>query len=190
MAIVYDKHYFEDDENGVPHPAGYSNYGLRWREFRIQNLDFIQAHDLAGKSVLELAGAFGFFLDAHSEASGNLFCTTIDGSEYAASQHPLVIHADALTYLQSLPDNAFEVIVGLRFLPCLSDEQLAEILPHVLRVAPQRIFTVDSLEFYQLEGHDIEKLEQYYNVKTVAEWEAMLPGCTIECMCHPRWLVR
>lgn len=188
--MIYDQHYFEDDENGVTHPAGYSNYSTLWPDTREQNLDFIAANGLVQKEMLELGGAYGFFLDAMAEASGNIYCTSVDGSEWAASQHPLVIHTDALTYLQGIGNNAFEVIVGLRFLPCLTDEQLEAILPHILRVAPQRLFVVDDLGFYQSGGFDIEKLSQYYNVKTLEAWQTLMTGCIVSSIADPIWRVK
>ena len=126
--INYERNYYERDENGVSHPAGYSSYGSNWRDFKTQNTDFIAAYGLSG-NILELGGAYGFL-------AREIPCTSIDISEWACSQSEgRVTEEDALTYLPTVANNAFDTVVGLRFMPCLSDAEIALILPHILRVA-------------------------------------------------------
>lgn len=188
--IKYDQFYYEK-MNSVQHPHGYTSYERyfisysndpedqgEW--FKTQHFKIFNKYreQLFGKKVLDMGCAKGFFTEDVNEFGAQ--CIGIDKSEWAISKSNESCQVkDVRTFLPTLPDNAFDTIVGMRLLPCLKDEEIQQLLPHILRVAQNRIFIVDDKDSYETpEGLLIASWG--YNIKTIDEWRAMLPGCIIE----------
>lgn len=197
MIEDYQENYFHT-VNGYNHPAGWSDYTRRpmmfagdvddqGEAFKTQHFKFYNEYkpQLAGKSVLELGCALGFFTDDMRQLE--VKCDGIDRCAWAAAHSEYCATKDARTYIPTLVNNTYDTIVGLRFLPCLTDEEVAALAPHILRVAANAIFVVDDTASY---GNNLAEAQKYYNVKTIEEWRALFPGCAIESINDPKWVAR
>lgn len=185
--MIYDQTYFET-VNGFHHPAGYSGYSRRPfvnlddpdDQGEVQRTDywkFKNKHNISGK-VLDLGCAYGFFVE--DLRSWGIEAYGIDGSEWAISKaNEYCTLQNVMEYLPTLADNSFDVITGIRFLPCLTDAEIAEILPHILRIAPKRLFVVDDRYSY-MSPEQANFAGTFYNVKPLGDWEALLEGCSVE----------
>lgn len=207
--IEYDQSYFETVD-GVTHPAGFSFYGrhslvclsdpdCQGEVFKTQHYKFYRQYRdyLDNKKVLELGCAKGFFVEDMREYGVD--CIGVDGSEWAISQaNEHCQRQDVREWLPTLQDEAYDTVIGLRFLPCLTDEEIADLLPHIRRVAANRIFVVDDQGFYEslglheltLPGEEVtvlEKLKLYYNVKTLEDWQELMDGCIVESISDDKW---
>ena len=196
MIEAYEEAYFTGN-----HPAGFSNYTRQpialaddpddhGELFRTQHYKFFQQYRAAleGKLVLELGCAYGFLTE--DLRGWGVECSGVDGSAHAiahANEH--CQQQDIRTYLPSLADNAFDTIVGVRLLPCLADGEIEALLPHIQRVAAERIFVVDDLESYPSPAI-AEALSDYYNIKTLAQWQALMQGCVVESISDAKWLFK
>jgi len=173
----YNISYFDGQKASLAHNAGYRKYRRWYRKDpgsfpdADQHFDeywkdvaykITQRFNLTGKKVLDIGCAYGFLVE--DLRSFGVDAYGIDISQYAYDQatpevQPYLTVADVRTHLQSYKKNEFLAVYSLRFLPCMSDEDLEIIIPEMNRISK-----------YQLHGIDLKLLPQYYNTKTIEEW--------------------
>lgn len=163
--IEYDAAYFGDTESDLRRKSGYSNYleletdwiaEKKWK-------DFIARHNLKPTDkILELGGAVGHFAKVAREQGLNVVC--IDWSQWSFDNKviPDLIQEDALTYLQTQPDNSFDVVVSFTFLDCIPTDKLSLFSQEIKRVATK--------QFHQLYER---RNPSYYNSHELKYWQSL-----------------
>lgn len=160
---AYNAGYF----NGL-HPAGYTDFSLSNNyQYVIQVLKYINPALYVNKSVLELGCAKGFLV--HEMRKAGINARGIDLSEYAVSQadadvKPFLSVADVRNGLPATKPNTYDLIISDGLLECLTDTEAVNLANSCLKVARRTVFLIWS-----------ESPAEYYNVKTVAQWKALLP---------------
>lgn len=168
----YDAPYFGADESDLKRKSGYSNYlelQINWvAEKRWK--DFIVKHNLKSTDkILELGGAVGHFAKVARKQGLKVVC--VDWSQWCLDNKMIsnLIQEDALTYLQSQPDDSFDVVVSFAMLDCIPIDQLSLLYQEIKRVAPKQIHQI-----YQ--GRN----PRYYNVHDLAYWNLLFEDAVIE----------
>ncbi len=183
----YDELYFDGGLN--VHDAGYTVYerGINvdsndptgFAEPKNLHKTLFDRFDLNGKTVLFLGCAKGFEVDDF-----NLFgaiASGVDISPYAVNSHPDIIVGNIISHLQSLPDDSFDFIIGLRILPCFNVGGATQVVALSIAKAIHSYFTVDAEESYEPE--EILNLDQHYNIRPLQTWINMGgPNATIEAV--------
>ena len=189
----YDKNYFEADNTRDTHPVGYSEYkrtvifdAITTRElWELAHFNFFDLHrsKLENAKVLELGCSKGLLVEDFLSFGVNII--GIDFSNYIISQvkkelKSLVKLGDALD-LSSYKNNEFDVVIGLRFLPCIADADLPNLIREIKRISRFQIQVVDDLEFYLAhpKKFKIGIVNTHYNVKTLAEWRTIVGNQSI-----------
>lgn len=193
---IYTETYFHEVD-GYFHPAGWNDYSREYSSnvadpdcqgevFKTRHYKFWQAYKdrLNGKKILEVGSALGFFTEDMREFG--LDVSGMDICEWAVNQSAgNCVVGDVRADLENIAEGAYDVIIGLRLLPCLSDNELVGFRQQVERISSDSIFVVDDLAFY--EQHGITGADEYYNVKTLEEWQALFPNSTIESIADQKW---
>ena len=131
------------------------------------------------KTVLFVGCAKGFdvqdFRELGIEAYG------IDVSAYAISKASEDIRSyvavDDLMNLTADDLMNYDMIVGLRVLPCLSNDQLVSFSANLALSGCESVFLVDTLETYT--PSEVQLASENYNVKTLSEWKLLFPSSNI-----------
>jgi cyclopropane fatty-acyl-phospholipid synthase-like methyltransferase len=167
----YDESYFDGSQTTYRHNAGYSSY-KRWKRFDGENslgekwkdlaASFFSKHNLQNKKVLEIGCAKGFLVkDLRGmgvDAYGlDVSQYAIDNCEDGVGQYLTV--GDARTYLSSYKRNEFDAVFSLRFLECISESDLPDLISEMNRISK-----------YQFHEIDIEPNSDYYLVKSLSWW--------------------
>lgn len=187
----YNASYFDGGEFLPAHPAGFTAYlrdnnrtdGNLYPHTKQFHYDLYQKFEekfSSGKKILEIASAKGFLIEDFIAFGVNPNdILGYEYSEYAISQasgisQARMVECDALDQIQTLPDNSIDVLIALRFLPCLTDLQIQSFLFQAQRVSKFQIYLVDSVESYKTETI-IDSLSSYYNIKPFSEWQELMP---------------
>ena len=176
----YNAYYFDGGSQSLAHNAGYRKYRRWYRRDSgsFPNADqhfdeywkdiaykITQRFNLNGKKILDIGCAYGFLVEDLRGFGVDAY--GLDVSQYAYDQaseivKPYLTVADARTHLQTYADNEFWALCSIRFLPCMSDEDLAIVVPEMNRISK-----------YQVHSIDLKLLPEYYNTKTIEEWMAL-----------------
>lgn len=165
----YDASYFDGREQSLRHNAGYSSY-RRWRRKNGVNslgefwLDYAKSifdeNQMAGKKVLEIGCAKGFMVkdlrDLGVDAYG------VDVSQYAIDNcepevTPYLYVGDARTELSQFSNNEFDLVYSLRFLECVSEIDIPNLISEMKRISKYQFHVVDeqpNSDFYLV--HDLQ----------------------------------
>lgn len=197
----YGENYFRAIDGNV-HLAGYSNYARSFMAngddsldqgelFRTMHFKFYGkfSQQIDGKKVLCLGAGLGFEVADLSEFSQNRNIRGVEWSSWAVANAEVpLIEANAITYLQSLQPGEVDTIIGIRFLPCLSDRDITELKRQIARLGCESIFVVDDNLVYT--AQDIVRLNSAYNIKLLSAWQTLFPNSMIESMSMDtyRWL--
>ena len=133
---------------------------------RLQRI--IEHGSIVGRTVIELGCAFGhitkLLVDLGADAYGLDLSYPIS---MAQSIYPEIssrfIVADARDWMPTQKKNSWEVIISRGFLDCLSDSDLATIIPAMN----------NACQYQQIHAVDPDNEAEYYNHKTLAEWQAL-----------------
>jgi hypothetical protein len=190
MAVLqpseYDASYFEGGEQTYAHNAGYTHYhrvqynqrgmyaptvpieestgnvyGDLCKVFNIKlNARFV------GKKLLVIGCAYGFEVKAFRDLGVNAW--GIDVSAFAISQaessiQPYLQVGDIRTAILSMGRNSYDYIFSRWFLECMSDTDLAALIPELNRVNKSG----------QVHNINTDMRTDYYNTKTLAQWLAL-----------------
>lgn len=162
-------------------PGGYGNYQpihLQINPEHYSGVDndswygkaqrFIQRGSLAGRKIIELGCAWGSLTRYLRQLGANAYGLDL---AYPISQGivlwpdlaPYLIVADARTWLPTQARNSWDAIISRGFLECQSDADLAILIPEMNRVA----------KFVQVHSTDTNSESEYYNVKTLEQWQTL-----------------
>jgi cyclopropane fatty-acyl-phospholipid synthase-like methyltransferase len=174
----YDKAYFDQKLVEYPHSAGYSRYervpgfrgtGSLGEFYRDKAKKLFDKYQLFGKKVLELGCAKGFIVE--DLRSFGVDCYGLDVSPYAIGESsievaPYLTIGDARTYLSNYAIGEFDVVFSLRFMLCLDDTEIPDIVKEMNRISKFQFHVIDEFIGYVRK----EGAMQYYNSKTVSDW--------------------
>lgn len=149
-----------------PTYGGYVSENFVWYP-RVQRI--IEHGSLVGKTVIELGCAFGHLTKLLVDIGG-ADAYGLDLS-YPISQAQVIypeiasrfIAADARIWLPTQKKNSWDVIISRGFLDCLTDAELATLIPIMNNVS----------KFQQIHSVDPTNDPEYYNQKPLAEWQAL-----------------
>lgn len=180
MAVLqpseYDASYFDGATQAMRHNAGYSNYqrwyrtigenslGERWKDYAKHWLDHLS---LTNKTVLDVGCAKGFLVkdlrDMGIEAYG------LDVSQYAIDNcepeaAPYLTVGDARTVLSQYKRNEFDVLISLRFIECIPEVDIPDLVSEMNRISKLQVHVVDDFTGRKAVA------AQYYIQKTQQQW--------------------
>ncbi len=152
----YDASYFDGKSQAMSHNAGYAKYE-RW--FRHDGVDskgeyykdlaatLNDRHKLPGNTVLEVGCAKGFIVQDLRDLG--IDCHGLDVSQYAFDQSDAVVQpfltvADARTYLSNFANKKWDVLFSLRFLECIEDAEISDLLAEFRRVSKRQFHVIDE----------------------------------------------
>jgi len=129
---------------------------------------FISKGGLAGLKVLELGCAFGSLVRYLRSLGANAYGLDLNwpvsqGIALWPELQPYLIAADARVWLAAQKKNSWDAIISKGFLDCFSDADLAVMIPQMNNAA----------RFVQVHLVDPDDETEYYNRKTLAEWQAL-----------------
>jgi len=131
---------------------------------------FAQHGGLVGLKVLELGCAWGSLVRYMRQLGANAYGLDLSwpisqGIALWPELQPYLIVADARTWLAA-PErkrNEYDAVISRGFLDCLTDTELAVIIPQINFITKsQQVHVVDQSDD-----------PEYYNQKTLAEWQAL-----------------
>lgn len=159
----YDASYFDGNSQPLRHNAGYSKY-KRWYRNEGENSlgEFWKdkaAHwanhlVLAGKSVLDVGCAKGFLVEDLVDMGVDAY--GIDVSSYAIEtaedsaklRRPDLADrfyvGDVRTALSQFSRNQFDVLLSFRFLECIDETDLANLIDDMNRISKLQIHVIDE----------------------------------------------
>lgn len=150
------------------HPAGYTDYSWsNFAQYARKDAEYINPSLYQGKRVLDIGCGKGFLVDELRRLG--VFAEGIDVSGYAvgdapAGAAPYLTVADIRNGLPSNKANTWDLIFGNGILECLTDTECVNLANACLKVGRRTVFLVWP-----------ESNPNYYNVKTLAGWKALLP---------------
>lgn len=159
-------HYAGEFEHDGPHfPEEKNSFKCPHEYFARQSKNIFDRFGLQGRRVLDLGCAKGFHVKSLIDMGA--IATGVDWSPYALSHcepevKSFLKNSEVLAYLQTLPNQSFDVIIGLRLLPCLPATSISSFFTQVKRVAPLAYFTTDSVD---TDGNA-------YNVLPAGTWQS------------------
>lgn len=172
----YDQSYFDGRLATYRHNAGYSEYkrwfrhegegstGEYWKDMAAGWINHLA---LSGKKVLEIGCAKGFLVkdlrDMGVDAWG------LDVSQYAVDNcepevAPYLSVGDARTYLSNYSNKEWDVVLSLRFLECIDEADLPDLVDEINRISKKSVHVVDN--FVDAKSG----AGQYYTQHTPQEW--------------------
>ena len=181
----YDVRYFEGRTQTYTHNAGYGEYHRIQYDRKAAGFGFPLEESTGNmfgdlmlsmnyrmngvwnnRKVLVLGCAYGYEVKALRDLG--ILADGIDVSPFAISQADPSISQylqvqNALTYLPTLAKNAYDYIFSRWFLECMSDSDLAILLPEMDRVSK-------SGQMHIMSTHSPS---EFYNIKTLQEWAAL-----------------
>ena len=129
---------------------------------------FIEHGGLAGLKVLELGCAFGSLVHYLRNLGANAYGLDLSwpisqGIALWPELQPYLIVADARAWMPTQARNSWDAIISRGFLDCLTDAELATLIPAMNK----------ACKFQQVHVIDPDDESEYYNRKTLAEWQAL-----------------
>ena len=175
----YDISYFDGQKTTYQHNAGYSYYdrwyridgekslGEFWKDYtnKLKNI-----YDFQNKKVLEIGCAKGFIVEDLVDMGVDAY--GLDISSYAIStainsailRRPDLITrfivGDARIILSNYSTKQFDVIFTCRFLECIDDMDLIQLINEMNRISKKQIHIIDE-----------QPNSDFYNVKTLKTWK-------------------
>lgn len=128
----------------------------------------IQHGSLVGRKVIELGCAWGslvrYLRQLGADAYGiDLSWPISQGIAMWPELAPYLIVGDVRTWMPAQKRNDWDVIISRGFLDCLTDAELATLIP-AMNLA---------CKFVQVHSVDPTDNPEFYNQKTLAQWEAL-----------------
>ena len=131
---------------------------------------FVEHGGLVGLKVLELGCAFGSLVRYLRSLGANAYGLDLSwpisqGIALWPELQPYLIVSEALTYLNdpSRKRNEWDAVISRGFLDCFSDADLAVMIPRLNYICKLK----------QIHVVDPDDESEYYNRKTLAEWQAL-----------------
>ena len=131
---------------------------------------FIEHGGMVGLKVLEIGCAFGSMVRAMRQLGADAYGLDLSwpiskGIELWPELAPYLIVADVRTWLASADRkrNEYEAVISRGWLHCLTDAELTAAIPRLN-------FITKNMQIHSI---DPNADNEYYNVKTVAQWEAL-----------------
>lgn len=131
---------------------------------------FVQHGGLSGLKVLELGCAFGSLVRHLRQLGANAYGLDLSwpisqGVALWPELAPYLIISEAKAYLAnpSRRRNEWDAVISRGFLDCFSDADLAIIIPQINFITKLK----------QVHVVDPDDEAEYYNVKTLAQWQAL-----------------
>ncbi len=152
----YDISYFDGDSTALKHNAGYSQY-KRWYRFdglgstgeywRDQAASLEGRTQIVGKKVLEIGCAKGFVVEELRDLGIDAW--GLDVSSYAIGEAAPAVQSflqvgDARTYLANYGRNEFDLVLSMRFLECVSEADLPDLIDEMSRISRYQYHTIDT----------------------------------------------
>ena len=139
-------------------------------EWYVRAQKFIEHGGLVGLKILELGCAWGSLVRYLRQLGANAYGLDLSwpisqGISLWPELQPHLIVSEALTYLNApvRKRNEWDAVISRGFLDCLSDAELAVAIPRInLICKSQQVHMVDPSDE-----------AEYYNVKTLAQWQAL-----------------
>jgi hypothetical protein len=168
---------------GGNRPGGYGRYqpvhysvnpaycqDLTNDEWYRRGQEFVSRGGLVGLKVLELGCAFGSLVRHLRSLGANAYGLDLSwpisqGIALWPELEPYLIVAEAVAWLQSPARvrNEYEAVISRGFLDCLSDAELAVVIPRINFISKK----------VQIHAIDPTDDPEYYNTKTLAQWRAL-----------------
>lgn len=150
----------------LAHRASYGPGGLD--EFQYQAQRFIERGGLVGRTVIDLGCGFGSLVYWLNQQGADAWGLDLS---YPISQAQVLwpaiankfIVADARIWVPAQAKNSWDGVISRGFLDCLTDTELEAIIPELNRIC----------KFLQVHAVDPSNDPEYYNQKTLAEWQAL-----------------
>jgi len=153
----------------IVNPAFYSGLDIN-DEWGIRAQRFVVRGGLSGRRILELGCGYGSLVrklrGLGADAYGlDLSWPINQGINLWPEMLPYLIAADARDYLAdpNRKRNEWDAVISRKFLDCLSDSDLAAMIPQMNYIT----------KFLQVHFVDDDIDGEYYNRKTLAEWQAL-----------------
>ncbi len=131
---------------------------------------FIEHGGLVGLKVLELGCAFGSLVRHLRSLGANAYGLDLSwpisqGATLWPELQPYLIVSEALAYLNdpARKRNEWDAVISRGFLDCLSDAELTIVIPRINFICKSK----------QVHVVDPDDEAEYYNVKTLAQWQAL-----------------
>lgn len=180
----FGESYFEGGSDATPHPAGYSDYRramLPFDHYADMMASIIQNYgvDPANGKVLIVGCAYGYTVQWLRDQYGTE-AWGMDASQYAVTQAATEITDDVVrlgdvrnsndlkSVRQESPGGRFDVIFTECVLECLTDAEAQTAAANCRSAAQQRA----GHRVWTADGSDVNP--DYYNNKTLAEWQALV----------------
>lgn len=153
----YDASYFDGALQTLKHNAGYSYY-KRWKRYKGENSlgeywkdkakKLFDKYFLLKKKVLEIGCAKGFIVEDLREFGVD--CYGLDVSSYAIGEasdsvKPFLTVGDARTILSKYKDNEFDMVFSLRFLECVDEKDLPDLILEMNRISKSQFHIIDEV---------------------------------------------
>jgi len=167
----YDISYFDGRSTSLKHNAGYSEY-VRWNRFdgvgstgeywRDQAASLDGRNQIVGKKVLEIGCAKGFVVEELRDLGIDAW--GLDVSPYAIGEatstlQPFLHTGDARTYLANFARNEFDLVLSMRFLECISEADMPDLVDEMNRISWYQYHTIDTVP-----------PPNYYTVQPMSWW--------------------
>jgi SAM-dependent methyltransferase len=128
----------------------------------------IQHGSLVGRKVIELGCAFGSLVRLLRQLGADAYGIDLSwpisqGISLWPEMEPYLIVGDARVWLAAQKKNSWDAIISRGFLDCQTDADLAIMIPQLNNVC----------KFQQVHSVDPDNEAEYYNHKTLAEWQAL-----------------
>ena len=183
---TYGESYFNANAAGVIDPGGYSELqrptwspddttddALKAKHRRLWNQFSSQ---IQGKRVLELGPGYGYMIQDFIEFGhdpANIL--GVEFSQYAFDNKVVsqMILEDGPGFISNILPNQWDVVIGLRFLPCIiNDGTITAMLNSIKTRTDFGIFSIDANESYA--GQALIDMQSVYNMKDFSEWQSIL----------------
>ncbi len=139
----YDAGYYGDVESDLKRKSGYSNYLEQQSQALIQKRlqTFLDRYNIPKNAkILELGAGCGHLAKLARE-NGYTNWIAVDWSAWCQANKVFdsLIKQDALSYLQTQPDNSFDYIISRALVECFSANDLVKFLDECSRVGTNQI---------------------------------------------------
>lgn len=137
-------------------------------EWYVRAQRMIQRGSLVGRKIIELGCAWGSLVRYLRQMGANAYGLDLSwpisqGIAMWPELEPYLIVADARTWMPTQVRNSWDAIISRGFLDCLTDAELATLIPAMnLACKFQQVHLIDQTDD-----------PEYYNQKTLAQWQAL-----------------
>jgi len=167
----YDISYFDGRSTSLKHNAGYAKYERWYRNDGAGSLGekwldrakfYVDKYQLQGKKVLDIGCAKGFMVEDLRGMGVDAY--GLDVSPYAIGEadpavQPYLYTGDARTYLSNFVNNEFQVVFSLRFLECMPEADIPDLIDEMNRIGR-----------FQFHAIDVDPNPTYYHAQPLTWW--------------------